>query len=316
MATKTIDNFGAVTVAATTDTFLVTQAAVTKKETLAQLDTLLSATTKTLTNKTLTSPVINTGVSGTAIDTDGTLTANSDTKIASQKAVKTYADTKQTLDSFLTSLAALGTAANKLLYSSGANTAAELEITANTFPMRSSAGNIAAKAMTDFALTFLDDTTAAAFKTTTLASGDIVQVVNTQTGAVATGSTALPYDDTIPQITEGDEYMTLAITPNSATNILKIDVVIHGATTAIGFGAALFRDATAGALAAGFIYRPADYRGIITFRYYIVAGSVSVTTFRVRAGGASGTFTLNGVSAGRKYGGVLASSITITEIQV
>ena len=92
MATKTIDNFSAVTVAATTDTFLVTQAAVTKKETLAQLDTLLSATTKALTNKTLTSPVINTGVSGTAIDTDGTLTANSDTKIASQKAVKTYAD--------------------------------------------------------------------------------------------------------------------------------------------------------------------------------------------------------------------------------
>jgi hypothetical protein len=49
---------------------------------------------QTLTNKTITSPVINTGVSGTAIDTDGTLTANSDTLLASQKATKTYADTK------------------------------------------------------------------------------------------------------------------------------------------------------------------------------------------------------------------------------
>lgn len=48
--------------------------------------------TQELTNKTLTSPVINTGVSGTAIDTDGTLAANSDTKLASQKAVKTYVD--------------------------------------------------------------------------------------------------------------------------------------------------------------------------------------------------------------------------------
>jgi hypothetical protein len=47
---------------------------------------------QTLTNKTLTSPVLNTGVSGTAIDTDGTLAANSDTLLASQKAVKTYAD--------------------------------------------------------------------------------------------------------------------------------------------------------------------------------------------------------------------------------
>jgi len=53
--------------------------------------------TQTLTNKTLTSPVFNTGVSGTAIDTDEALTANSDTMIASQQAVKAYADTKTTL---------------------------------------------------------------------------------------------------------------------------------------------------------------------------------------------------------------------------
>lgn len=46
--------------------------------------------TQTLTNKTFTSPVLNTGVSGTAVDTDETLAANSDTLLASQKAVKTY----------------------------------------------------------------------------------------------------------------------------------------------------------------------------------------------------------------------------------
>jgi len=45
---------------------------------------------QTATDKTFTSPVFNTGVSGTAIDTDGTLAANSDTLLASQKAVKTY----------------------------------------------------------------------------------------------------------------------------------------------------------------------------------------------------------------------------------
>lgn len=48
--------------------------------------------TQTLTNKTLTSPVINTGISGTAIDTTTTL-GTSDTKVPSQKAVKTYVDT-------------------------------------------------------------------------------------------------------------------------------------------------------------------------------------------------------------------------------
>ena len=41
------------------------------------------------------------------LDTDGTLAANSDTKYPSQKAVKTYADTKQAKDATLTALAGL-----------------------------------------------------------------------------------------------------------------------------------------------------------------------------------------------------------------
>lgn len=55
-------------------------------------EVITSSQTQSLSNKTLTSPVIDTGVSGTAIDTDGTLTANSDTLLASQKAIKTYVD--------------------------------------------------------------------------------------------------------------------------------------------------------------------------------------------------------------------------------
>ncbi len=55
---------------------------------------VLDTATQTLTNKSLTSPVITTGVSGTAVDTDGGLVANSATIIPAQSAVKTYADTK------------------------------------------------------------------------------------------------------------------------------------------------------------------------------------------------------------------------------
>ena len=50
--------------------------------------------TETLENKTIILPVINDGVSGTAIDTDGTLTADSDTLIPSQSAVKSYVDNR------------------------------------------------------------------------------------------------------------------------------------------------------------------------------------------------------------------------------
>lgn len=44
-------------------------------------------TSQTFTNKTLTSPVLNGSLSGTGVDTDGTLAANSDTVVSSQKAV-------------------------------------------------------------------------------------------------------------------------------------------------------------------------------------------------------------------------------------
>lgn len=47
--------------------------------------------------------------SGLSLDTDGTLTANSATRVPTQAAVKTYADTKQPLDSDLTAIAALTT---------------------------------------------------------------------------------------------------------------------------------------------------------------------------------------------------------------
>jgi hypothetical protein len=80
--------------------------------------------------------------------------------------------------------------------------------------------------------------------------GKVLQVVNYQTGTMATGTTVLPFDDTIPQNTEGTEFMTLAITPTSATSRLKIDVVWMGSHTIINyFTVALFVGTTANALA-------------------------------------------------------------------
>lgn len=155
---------------------------------------------------------------------------------------------------------------------------------------------------------------------TTLPAGTVVQVVNTQTGAVASGSTTIPYDDTIPQNTEGDQYMSLAITPTAAANILKIDVVFNWATNAnVHAIVALFQDSTANALAAVLDFTNSSFEAAkpCTFTHYMTAGTTSSTTFKVRAGMESAaTLTFNGVTAARKLGGVNASSITITEIKV
>ena len=56
--------------------------------------------------------------------------------------------------------------------------------------------------------------------------GKILQVVNTQTGEFITGTTTIPDDDTIPQITEGFEVMTRTITPTNVSNTLLINVSI------------------------------------------------------------------------------------------
>lgn len=153
--------------------------------------------------------------------------------------------------------------------------------------------------------------------TSTSGSGKVAQVVNTQTGAVATGTTVVPIDDTIPQNTEGDQYMSLAITPTSSTNKLKIEVVVFLSPSVSAWViTSIHQDSTANALAtmANFT-ETAGAVANVTFTHYMAAGTTSATTFKVRAGmDRAGTTTFNGGGGTRKWGGVLASSITITEI--
>ena len=150
-----------------------------------------------------------------------------------------------------------------------------------------------------------------------MSAGSAVQVVNVQSGAVATGTTAMPLDDTIPQITEGDEYMTLAITPTSASNKLRIEVLVNCASsTTTDTKIALFVGTTANALSVSDIFGTADWRKQPQINYYMTAGATSELTFRVRGGGSNGTFTFNGYGSARKFGGTFISSITITEIAV
>jgi len=200
------------------------------------------------------------------------------------------------------------------------------ENTARTVVIKDGTGNIETPDGTDILLDSTEKTITleydAALTKWLVASspslGKVVQIVSTLDSAVATGTTNIPYDDTIPQITEGDEYMTVAITPKFATSTLIIDVTFNYAQTGAGSetSVALFQDSTANALAA--VVQTVDttnYSHQLTFRHTMTSGTTSSTTFRVRAGdNATETLTFNGVGGARIFGGVMASSITVTEL--
>ena len=150
---------------------------------------------------------------------------------------------------------------------------------------------------------------------TQIGIGQVAQIVSTNFAAVNSGTTLVPYDDTIPQITEGTEFMTQAITPKSTTNILVIEAIlmVSPSVTAYVTGA-LFQDATANALAANSTTPVGAYSHPLTLRHSMAAGSVAATTFRIRAGTqTAGTTTFNGTAGGRLFGAITKSSIKITE---
>ncbi|MBR0700184.1 hypothetical protein JQ599_09755 [Bradyrhizobium diazoefficiens] len=137
------------------------------------------------------------------------------------------------------------------------------------------------------------------------------------TGAVATGTTIIPHDDTIPQSTEGDLVLSKAIVPSSAANLLRVSAALClSSTIATYLTAALFQDAGANALTVAAVWQSAAAREtIVTLDHLILAGVSVSTTFNIRCGGSgAGTMTVNGNSGSRFYADMLNSYIDIQEL--
>lgn len=152
-----------------------------------------------------------------------------------------------------------------------------------------------------------------------LAAGAVIQVVDTLSSAASTGTTQIPNDDTIPQNTEGTEFMTLAITPKDASSklIIEASAWLTNNTVDRWLTAALFVDSAADALASATEYMATGAGSQNTKLYHsVVAGSIASRTYKVRCGSnGSGTLTFNGVSGSRLHGGITHSFIKITEVK-
>lgn len=150
-----------------------------------------------------------------------------------------------------------------------------------------------------------------------------IQRVTSSDGAVRTFTTVIPFDDTIPQNTEGDEYTALnaSITPTNANSKLLIELTFpmiasNAANETYSF--AIFQQGTANALVAGAARSPLVHnQNTQTLRITQTAGAVSQLSFNVRVGPevAGEITTVNGIASARKFGGVCLSSLSVTEFK-
>lgn len=146
-------------------------------------------------------------------------------------------------------------------------------------------------------------------------TNDIVQETNIFNGTVATGTTVIPLDDTIPQVTEGDVYIANNITPTSLFNILRhrCDATLsHSAGTQMIM--ALFEIGTANAIGSsvGICSTLAGKYSVDAHEY--VPG-VGFRQYRMRAGSpTAGTTTFNGAGGAQYFATRLNSYYRITEV--
>lgn len=148
--------------------------------------------------------------------------------------------------------------------------------------------------------------------------GGVAQIVSTKYTTGAQGTTTIPFDNTIPQNTEGVQFMSQTITPTDASSTLEICAYGLFASTATGsFTIALFQDSTANALAANGLTpdNGTDNPFQMHICHTMTAGTTSATTFTIRMGNTNaGTVRMNEGSGGTDfYGGVASSIIIIKE---
>jgi len=154
----------------------------------------------------------------------------------------------------------------------------------------------------------------------TVASNVMVQRVVTEVSSVIASSVVTPFDSTIPQIGEGTEVGTRAITPTSASNYLEIEAIANltGQGSAADYQVmALFVDSTADALAAT-AQNSVSYNiptSPLRLFHRISAGSTSARTYKIRIGAPSGVVAINqSYGSGITLGGIPRFYLIVTEI--
>ncbi|MBW7909652.1 MAG: hypothetical protein H3C49_00010 [Alphaproteobacteria bacterium] len=127
----------------------------------------------------------------------------------------------------------------------------------------------------------------------------------------------IPHDNTVPQASEGTQILSVTLSPQSASNRVRIRFsgfgTVSGAHSATAFlsidgGAAVQAVSSYGHDAASTVH--------LGFEFEHVPGDTAPHTYSVRVGpGSSGSLRMNGGSSARLFGGAAAATLYAEEIK-
>lgn len=148
----------------------------------------------------------------------------------------------------------------------------------------------------------------------------VVGSTYTEYTTVASLTTAMPIDDTIPQNTEGAEILSVAYAAKTTTNKLRLRFRGWGGQTSGSnktAGFAIFGSDSTNAKAAGAQQLTSGSSFQFHLEVEITPGSTASRTYSVRIGTADGSaMNMNGIpTVGRLFGGVSRATLTIEEIR-
>lgn len=150
-----------------------------------------------------------------------------------------------------------------------------------------------------------------------LLAGDVASspIVAIYTGTVArqTGTTLIPYDNTLPSVAEGTQILTQTVAPASTASQFIFSFSGFAGTSANSrLTIALFRDGTC--LTVRSVYSTTTYQPqMLVLHWPDTPATTSAVTYSLRMGGTSGTWTFGGTSAAT-YGGANEAGWSLTEI--
>lgn len=152
-----------------------------------------------------------------------------------------------------------------------------------------------------------------------LGTGAIIHSVQSTTGVVVSTTSAIPADNTKPQITEGAEWITATITPKKIGNKIRARFsgsVTHGSVLFPEVAIALFKNSDADALASQVsgVGTTLSISHSMYLEYDDTVSSLSPATYRIRFGSSAGFLVYTNNGAAVYFNGTLSSALTLEEI--